>query len=183
MKQRIKSYSLKFTKEIIPVIAGILIALFINNWYNESKDRAYIKQIFTTIKSELNESRQDLNLNLPRLDSFKDAINIHLENEEHRLLDLVVNNGGIYVASIKLNAWNAVSTSKIDLIDYNIINSLSNVVEQKEILTFKSNYLMNFLYANFHATDKETKEILLVLIDDIIWTEKEIIRIIDEIDY
>jgi hypothetical protein len=32
------SYLKYFTKEIIPVIIGILIALFINNWNEERKE-------------------------------------------------------------------------------------------------------------------------------------------------
>jgi hypothetical protein len=58
MKKAIKSYSIQFFKEIIPVVAGILIALFIDNWNAERKDKAYIEQVFSTIHSELKETNE-----------------------------------------------------------------------------------------------------------------------------
>jgi len=66
MKQRIKRYSIQFVKEIIPVVVGILIALFIDNWNSQRKDRAYIKQVYTTISTELSESKEDIKAMMPK---------------------------------------------------------------------------------------------------------------------
>ena len=53
----------QLVKEIIPVILGILIALIINNWNENRKEKKYLDQIFTSIESELEESIIDLNEN------------------------------------------------------------------------------------------------------------------------
>jgi uncharacterized protein YacL len=66
MKGKLKNYAIQFIKEIIPVIAGILIALFIDNWNSERKDKAYVNQIFSTINSELNESKEDIKDIIPK---------------------------------------------------------------------------------------------------------------------
>lgn len=34
-------------REIVPVIIGILIALLINNWNEDRKDKKYLNQIFS----------------------------------------------------------------------------------------------------------------------------------------
>ena len=45
-------------KEIIPVIIGVLIALVINNWNEERKDKKYLTQIFSSINEEFKISEQ-----------------------------------------------------------------------------------------------------------------------------
>ena len=53
MKEIIKRNTIQFFKEMIPVIAGILIALFIDNWNSDRKDKNYINQVFPTVNNEL----------------------------------------------------------------------------------------------------------------------------------
>ena len=66
MKEKFKKYTVLFLKDIIPVIAGILIALFINEWNSERKDEAYINQVFSTISQELKESKEDIIVTIPQ---------------------------------------------------------------------------------------------------------------------
>ena len=49
MRENIKS----FFKEITPITVGILIALYINNWNENRKDRNYISKITSSINLEL----------------------------------------------------------------------------------------------------------------------------------
>ena len=65
MKKALENYSIQFIKEIIPVTVGILIALFIDNWNTNRKDQVYINQVFSTIKSELNETTEEIKYNIP----------------------------------------------------------------------------------------------------------------------
>ena len=57
-------------KDIIPVIIGILIALLINNWNEDRKEKKYLNQIFASINKELEESRIDLKENIPKPVSY-----------------------------------------------------------------------------------------------------------------
>jgi hypothetical protein len=45
-----KKYIKAFFKEIVPIIIGILVALYINNWNENKKDEKYINQILSSIK-------------------------------------------------------------------------------------------------------------------------------------
>ena len=90
--------------------------------------------------------------------------------------------GGITIPTIKTSTWKAVSNSKIDLVSYKKIVALSNIEEQKEILKSKSDYLMHFLYSNLYATDKQKKEVLKILLLDIIQTEKTTLQYIDSFE-
>ena len=52
-------------KQMIPVIMGILIALFINGWNEQRKDRNYITKIIQSIGQELTESKKAIAKDMP----------------------------------------------------------------------------------------------------------------------
>lgn len=172
MKEKIKKYSIHFIKEIIPVIAGILIALFIDNWNSERKDRIFINQVYATISNELKESKEDIKSIIPQQESLINSLELHSDNTNVTILNIVMKSKGIYIPQIKTNAWRSVSNTKIDLIDYKKITALSNIDELKETLKNKTEYLMSFLYSNIHETDKNNKQTLKMILLDIMQTEK-----------
>lgn len=179
MKEKVSNYVLQFIKEMIPVIVGILIALSIDNWNQNNKDEKYVKEIYSLINSELKETTQNINENLPLQKSLIDTIDFYSKNKEVNILNIVLKSKGIYIATVKTNAWKALSSSKIELVDYKKIADLSNIDEQKEILKRKSQNLMNFISSNPNETQKDKKEILKIMILDIIGTEKAIQSIIE----
>ncbi|MFV0539614.1 MAG: hypothetical protein ACK5MZ_00045 [Aestuariibaculum sp.] len=174
MKKKLKHYTLQFAKEIIPVIAGILIALFIDNWNSERQDKIYINQVFLTINNELNDSKKDIKAIIPKQESLIDSLEFYSNNQNIAVLDIVMQSKGIHIPTIKINAWKSVSNSKIDLIDYKKTITLSNIEELKELLNNKSKFLMDFLYSNINETDKHKKQTLKMILLDIIQTEKTI---------
>lgn len=174
MKEKIKNYSIQFIKEIIPVIAGILIALFIDNWNSERKDEIYINQVFSTINSELHDSKEDIKSTIPQHKSLIDSLEYYSNDKSATLLNVVMDSKGIKIPSIKLNAWKSVASTKIDLIDYNKITLLSTIEEHKRTLDSKTQFLTTFLYSNINETDKNKKQTLKMLLMDIVTTEKTI---------
>ena len=178
MKKAIKSYSIQFFKEIIPVVAGILIALFIDNWNAERKDKAYIEQVFSTIHSELKETNEAISSNIPLQKSLIDSLEFYSTNQKVAIVDIVMKSKGIYVPNIRINAWKSVSSSKIDLIKYEKVTTLSNIEELKTTLNNKTQFLMSYLYSNMNATDKNTKQTLKMILLDILQTERTIERTI-----
>ena len=85
---------------------------------------------------------------------------------------MVMRSKGIYIPRIKISAWKSVSNTKIDLIDYNKITTLSDIEELKQTLNNKSDFLMSFLYSNINETDKNKKQTLKMILLDIIQTER-----------
>lgn len=182
MKEKIKNYSINFIKEIIPVIAGILIALFIDNWNDTQKDKKYIKQVFSTISSELKETNEEIDAIIPQQKALIDSLDFYANNKNVNILEVARKSNGIQIPKIKINAWKSVSSSKIDLLNHKKIASLSDIEEQKEILKDKTEYLMTFLYSNFYQTEKSKKETLKMIMIDIIQTEKTTKGLINSIE-
>ncbi|WP_428223728.1 hypothetical protein [Flavobacterium sp.] len=174
MLERLKNYTIQFTKEIIPVIAGILIALFIDNWNNDRKDKNYIDQVFSTINSELEETQQEIKRDIPQQKSLVDSLAHYANNPKVTVLDVAMKCGGIQIPNIKMNAWKSVSNAKIDLIGYNKITSLSNIEELKGVLKDKTDFLMQLLYSNMYTTEKDKKQTFKIVVLDIMSTEQTI---------
>ena len=177
MKENIKT----FIKDIIPIVVGILVALWINNWNENRKDKNYLDQITSASNKELTDTNQDIKENLLLQKSYIDSIDAYLIDDKISLLDITLKNKGIYVPTIKINSWKAISNSKIELLDYKKISALAMIEEQKEMLKMKSMRLVDFLYANPKETGKDKKEFLKILMLDIIGTEESIQKDISNI--
>lgn len=180
MKENLKKYSIQFIKEIIPVIAGILIALFIENWNSERKDKAYIDQVFTTVNSELKDSKEDIKTIIPKQEVLLASLDTNVNNKNISILNIIMESGGFYLPQIKTNAWQSVSKSKIDLVDYKKIAALSRIEDIKSTLNNKSDLMMSLVYSNINATDKDKKETLKMILKDIIQTEKTALKVIED---
>lgn len=177
MKKNIKA----FVKEIIPVIVGILIALYINNWNENRKDKKYISQISSSINKELSETNKDLLDNIITQKSFVDTLNFYSRDNKISVLDITIKSKGIYIPAIKINSFKALSNSKIELMEYSKISALANIEEQKEILKMKTERLVDFVYSNTQETGKDKKEFMKLLMLDIISTEKALQKGIESI--
>ena len=179
-----KKYIKAFIKEIVPIIVGILIAMYITNWNENRKDKNYINQIFLSINKELLETNEDIIDKISIQKSFLDTLDFYLENNKISLLDITIKAKGIYIPTIKLNSWKAISSSRIELVEYDKVSALANIEEQKERLKMKTEKLENFFYLNTNETGKEKKEFMKIIMLDIIGTEiplqKGIERIINE---
>lgn len=180
MKKKLRNYSIHFVKEIIPVIVGILIALYINNWNENRKEKKYINQIFTSIDKELIESKQEIETKIPLQKTLIDTIDFYSDNKNLTIFDVAIKADGIHIPTIKLNTWKSLSNSKIELAEYKKMSVLSGIEEKRELLRRKEEYLMNFLYSNIDSKEKSKKQTLKILMQDILQTEKSIQNDINE---
>lgn len=168
-------------REIIPVIIGILIALFINNWNEERKDKKYLSKIFSSIEKELKESSLDIERIIPKQQASVDTIDLYLNKDEISLYDIIEKINGIHAPTIKTNAWNAIASSKIELIEYGKLSALARIEERKENLILRNEKQLDFLFQNIETNDKRKKEIFRMALLDIINAEKELKFEIQEI--
>jgi len=168
MKKSITS----FVKEIIPIILGILIALYINNWNENKKDEKYIHQILSSIRKELKETNEDIKKKIPFQKTLIDTLDFYKNDNKISLFDVMMKVNGVQVPRIRINSWKAISSSKIELMEYERVSAMTNIEEQKELLLLKTQYLTNFMYPNIKETGVDKKEIIILMMRDIVVTEK-----------
>ncbi|AXT52894.1 hypothetical protein D1818_19470 [Aquimarina sp. BL5] len=171
----------QFIRETITVIIGILIALFINNWNEDRKDKEYLNQIFSSIEKELEESLIDLKKVIPKQLASADSIEVYMNNEEVSIYDIIIRANGVHAPRIKTNSWNAIANSKIELIEYEKLSALADIQERKENLSWRIEKQMDFMFQNIEKTDKEKKKVLKMTILDIVGAEKSLLSQIEKI--
>ena len=159
-------------REIVPVIIGILIALVINNWNEERKDKKYLNQVYSTIAAELEESSRDIENTLPKQQILIDSLNKYMNDETTSIFEIINKSEGIQGPNVKLHTWKAVANSKVELIEFEKLSSLSEIEESKKYLELKLQKSLDFLIENGKETNQEKKEIFMFLNQDIILGEK-----------
>ena len=174
IKHKFSNYAKYLIKEIIPVTIGILIALYINNWNENQKNTNYINQISSSIDKELNETNEDIIDHIEIQKSLIDTLDFYEKNTKISILIAVKKARGIHMPKIRINSWKAISNTKIELMSYEKVSALANIEEQKKILNTKIENLMNFIYSNTKETGIDKKQLLKLMMQDIISTEKTI---------
>lgn len=150
--------------EIVPVVFGILLALLINNWNEERKDRAYLQKMLAASREELAETRGHLEEVVEGQATLLDTLDRYREDARVSIYDIIAKAGGITMPTVRHNAWAAIANGQIELLDYETINALSTIAEGKENLRFKSERMAEYVYDNMTekgADEKGTLEILL----------------------
>ena len=178
---QVKGNVTTFFRELLPVIVGILVALYINNWNEHRKDKAYIDKISSSIAQELTETNTDIVEIMARQKSLVDTLDFYATDSKISILDVVRKNNGIYIPSIKINSWKAISNSKIELMEYDKISALATMEEQKETLKMKSDRFADFVYTNPKETEKDKKEFMKILMLDIIGSERSLQNLIQRV--
>jgi len=172
----------KLIREVIPVIIGILIALFINNWNDDRKERQYLEEILTSVEFELEETRQEIDTITILQYSLIDTLKFYLEDEGTSIQSIMEKTNGISIPTIRIHSWKALSNSRIELVDYKDLSSLANIEDGKALLKEKSKYVMTFLYDNIGEKSRHKKAVFAGLINDLISTEQSILLEINEIN-
>lgn len=76
-----KNSLVQITKEMIPVILGIMIALWINNWQKNKEDKVFISHVFQSIQKEHAENIEELQNVIALHESFGDSIDYYVDND------------------------------------------------------------------------------------------------------
>ncbi|GAA4272973.1 hypothetical protein U6A24_06825 [Aquimarina gracilis] len=173
-----------FIKDIIPVLLGVLLALWINNWNEERKDRKYIKNFYSSLIKEFRDTDKEITEKMPSQKALVDSLDFYSNNETLPLLTVIEKAGGVNGPLIKLNYWKALSNSKIELLEYKKLTILADIEEGNELLKYKRNKLLDFIYSNLTETGKKEKILLKLMMEELINTQigvqKRIRKILNE---
>ena len=99
-------------------------------------------------------------------------------------MDIIDKVQGVKGPGIKLNYWKALSNSKIELIDYEKLSILSDIEEGNELLKYKRNNLLDFIYSNMTETGKneklKMKFMMMEIMNTQMSTQEDIRKILNE---
>lgn len=161
---------------MIPVVLGILIALFIDNLNQSYKNRKFVKEIKTSIIKELQENRKTINFIRETQIRMIDTIEHYTNNQNITIQEIIVKGKGFKSPTIKNTSWNAIINSKIELMDYKTISMLSDIDGEKQILNSKTEKLADFIYLNLNSTGITEKKVLKTWILDVMDSENTLLK-------
>lgn len=157
----------KVLVDIVPVLVGILLALFINNWQQSKSERSYIENSVASIIKENKENINELKYALKRQSAFMDTLEKYLNNDQYALVDVLKKAKGVYTPDLKSTTWKfLVQDSKHTLVSYEFINRLAEI-EKYEVLVNRYNLkLGDIIFQPAFFDDRRMKDVCYILFND-----------------
>ncbi len=168
---------LKVLTDTIPVILGVLIALFIGNWKQDLDDKKFLDKIYLNIEKEMNSNLESFETILPIQKALIDSLDLYRTDRDVSLVDVLYKTGGIQIPTIRNSSWNSFLNSKLELVDFEVITVTSEIAEHKVYMRSKVDLLQSFVIDNLDATDNRSKERLVISIKDLMETEQQLIEL------
>lgn len=163
----------KILLDIIPVVFGVLIALFIGDLKESYDDQKFLDNMYGTIAKEMQTNTEAVSEVLTNHYTFIDSLNANLDKDVS-IAELLQTN--FQKANIQNTGWHSFINSKLELVDFEAILILSTLDEVKQSLNLKFDQLMNFVISNLNSSKKEHKETLLILVVNVIDSEESLVR-------
>jgi hypothetical protein len=166
--EKMKKNIYEFMRNMIPVLLGVLIALWIDNWNESRKDRIYIDNFYQSLKKEFRETDKEITEKIPEQKILLDTLEFYSKDKKLPLIEVIKKAGGINGPIIKLNYWKALSSSKIELLEYEKLTILADIEEQNEFLKYKRTKILDFVYLNLVESSEKEKVLLKIMMQDLI---------------
>ncbi|MBK6947014.1 MAG: hypothetical protein IPH16_02075 [Haliscomenobacter sp.] len=169
-----------FFREIVIVIIGILIALSIDNWNENRNNEKYIDKALFAIEEEIKLNKTDMHRIVQRHKETIDAVAMHLNNDKISLRQIIENSRGFQIAELKNIGIRFFISNKAELIDYEIISSLSEIEFLSEAVKMKTERLLNYLYDNMENTNEPAKNKFVIYLADVVESENGLLGLYDD---
>ena len=162
----------KLGREIIPVIIGILLALYINNYQENKRNESFVQTVLVSVTEEIKENANDLETQIMKHKMLLDSIDVHLDNPASSIGYIINASKGIGFVSIKNTAWRSFMNSKMGLLDFKLISILTDIDESKKNMYARMEKITELIFSRIESTDYEDKRLLLLLVENLLTIEE-----------
>lgn len=174
-KQKITS----FLREIIIVVLGVLIAVYISKLRDDAQDERFIKKTLFAIEEEIKENKLRLEKVLDRHRIVIDSMHQIKNDEAASLAELLERFGGIQYAGNTNIGLRFFISSKAELVDYKTISQLSKIEFTSDLLSKKMENLIEFSYNQMEKKDSVSKLKFVIYLSNVIDSESSLIELYD----
>ena len=166
----------KFVADMLPVMAGILIALMLNNVQEERRNAQFVEKSLSAMKNEHAENVAEIESALLFHKTFRDSLASQIEDPQKNVLSILSRSGGFRAATVSSTSWDKLLGSKLDLVDYELISILTKIDENKDKLDEIMGRISEFGERGMLvSTDQTTKMLFMLTLTDLIsWEEKSL---------
>lgn len=166
-----------FLREIAVVVIGILVALFINNWNEDLKNKRFIKKTLYAIGEEIAYSKKDIEEILPKHYKTINALYASQDNTEESVRDVFMNIDGFQVPEIKNIGLRFFISNNAELVDYQLISDLSEIEFITKGFELKFSKLSDLVYAQMDSTEGIYKNRIAELLVELTDSEEDLVEL------
>jgi hypothetical protein len=167
----------KILVDIVPVLVGILLALFINNWQQSHSEKKYIENSVASIIKENGANIEELSMAVNRQAVFMDSLGKYLDDDQYTLSDVLRKVGGVYTPDLKSTTWKfLIQDSKHTLVSYEFINRLAEIEKYESLVARYNTKVGDIIFQPAFFTDPTMKSVCYVLFSDFGQTEMNMIE-------
>ncbi len=172
----------KVLTDIVPVLVGILLALFISNWQQLRSERAYIKNSIQAIINENQSNIDELSNSLERQRGFLDTLRKY-NTPDRSLFDIIQLANGLNTPDLKSTTWKfLIQDSKHTLVDYEFINRLAEIEKYEILINRHNEKVLDMIYQPAFFNDPDLKRVCGVMLQDLISSEIALKRTLEEFE-
>jgi hypothetical protein len=160
----------KFGFELVTIIAGILIALFVNNLRERNHDRAVLASTLTSLSQEFEENMENINKIQPKLERFRDTLKFYQDYTDLSIHDLTTKAPGLGTAELHTTNWQVtLSSNTLRLLNFETVTLLSRIDSKHQELKNEGATLVSIIHSPaLYQNDEEGHRYRKVLGDWIV---------------
>lgn len=162
--------------EMIPVILGVLIAFFINDWKDKADEKKYLDRVFKGVVNELHANKEDLEGILEYRETQLDTFYHYAADENVALIDLIFKFNGFKGVVLKHTSWQALKSSRLELLDYEYIPILAGIEEGAEAMDNKASKMMDYIYEHAESKSTAKKQLFAAMVEDVAILEEGLLE-------
>jgi hypothetical protein len=167
-------------KEMIPIILGILIALFVNKQVDQNKQEQYLEKVMSSIRSEFSENVVELEAHIKEHNTFIAILEEHIGSDSLSLGEILNTTHGIQLVGIKNTTAQTLLNSNIHLTDFEKLSPLVDIQEGKTQLKLIEQELMRKIYSSLGSHDDIDKQVLRSIMNDMVFAEEFLLELHQE---
>ncbi|MBA4057636.1 MAG: hypothetical protein C0490_23175 [Marivirga sp.] len=175
----------KLTFELVTIIAGILIALFVNNLQENKRDSEVLASTLHSLSLEFDKNTENINRIQPILERFRDTLEYYDKNPALSIYDLTTKAKGLTTAELYTTNWQStLSSNSLRLLNFETVTKLSQIDAKHKELLDQTASLTSILYSpSLYRTGKEGieyRKVLSVWLGGYLGNERELIVLYQE---
>ncbi len=170
--KKIKHYSIDF----IIVTAGVLIALFLNNFKENHQERKYHTASVETIKNEIEANYKQLESVIEKQKNLLDTINKYTTSDMSIGELIVGKSGGLKGTTLSNSGLEFYKKNQLNLIDFELMNKLIGIDKTIRLIDVKMEKLLDFLYPNLFVNSEESKKLTIFQLNNLLSSETYLMK-------
>lgn len=164
----------KFGYDLLPVTAGVLLALLISNAQQSWKQKKFTSQVMQTIVEENKSNMARIDELLPKQLRTLDSLSHYADSASVAIVDVISKVGGLSTPDIINNGADFLLKGNQTVIEVDLLMKLAEMNAAIENYNIALQQMTTGLYDDLYSTEPNDKRKLRLLLNDIMNYERAI---------